>query len=98
MDFPAASCLRCRGRVSYRCLCQSWRSPIALNRKLSPDTVVIVDTGNYYPQERDGRIEAIEAGTTESRWVAQQLNRPAEGVRRGLSEASRERKPEWRAA
>jgi 8-hydroxy-5-deazaflavin:NADPH oxidoreductase len=140
----------------------------------TPDTVVIVDTGNYYPQQRDGRIVAIEAGTTESRWVAQQLNRPvikafnnihaqhllelgqpkgtpgrialpvagddneakavilqlvdelgfdgidagsldeswrqqpdtpvygtnfdAEGVRRGLSEASRERKPEWRAA
>jgi predicted dinucleotide-binding enzyme len=36
---------------------------------------VIVDTGNYYPQ-RDGRIDAIEAGTTESRWVAQQLGRP----------------------
>lgn len=34
-----------------------------------------MDTGNYYPQ-RDGRIEAIEAGTTESRWVAQQLGRP----------------------
>ena len=38
--------------------------------------VVIVDTGNYYPQQRDGRIEAIETGTTESRWVAQQLGRP----------------------
>jgi len=36
---------------------------------------VIVDTGNYYPQ-RDGRIDAIEAGTPESRWVAQQLDRP----------------------
>lgn len=36
---------------------------------------VIVDTGNYYPQ-RDGRIDAIESGTTESRWVAQQLGRP----------------------
>jgi len=29
-------------------------------------SVVVVDTGNYYPQQRDGRIEAIEAGTTES--------------------------------
>lgn len=38
------------------------------------DTVV-VDTGNYYPQ-RDGRIEAIEAGMPESRWVAQQLGHP----------------------
>ena len=41
----------------------------------TPDSVVIVDTGNYYPQQRDGRIDAIEAGTTESRSVAQQLNR-----------------------
>jgi predicted dinucleotide-binding enzyme len=140
----------------------------------TPDSVVVVDTGNYYPRQRDGRIEAIEAGTPESRWVARQLNRPvikafnnihaqhllelgqpkgaagrialpvagddheakavilrlvdelgfdgvdagsldeswrqqpdtpvygtnfdAEGVRRGLSEASKERKPEWRAA
>ncbi len=36
---------------------------------------VVVDTGNYYPQ-RDGRIEVIERGTTESRWVADQLGRP----------------------
>jgi 8-hydroxy-5-deazaflavin:NADPH oxidoreductase len=40
------------------------------------DRVVVVDTGNYYPQQRDGRIAAIESGTTESRWVAQQLGRP----------------------
>ena len=40
------------------------------------DTVVVVDTGNYYPRQRDGRIDGIEAGLTESRWVAQQLNRP----------------------
>jgi predicted dinucleotide-binding enzyme len=40
------------------------------------DRVVVVDTGNYYPQQRDGRIEAIESGTPESGWVAQQLGRP----------------------
>jgi predicted dinucleotide-binding enzyme len=40
------------------------------------DRLVIVDTGNYYPQQRDGRIEGIEAGATESRWVSQQLGRP----------------------
>ena len=138
-----------------------------------PESVVVVDTGNYYPRQRDGRIDGIEAGLTESRWVARQLNRPvikafnniyaehllklgkpkgapgrialpvagdderakaivlqlvdelgfdgvesgsfdeswrqqpgtpvyakdfdAAGVRRALSEASRERKPEWRA-
>ncbi len=36
------------------------------------DDVVVVDTCNYYPQ-RDGRIEAIEDGMPESRWVEQQL-------------------------
>src|SRR6516165_8600330 len=41
-----------------------------------PDSVVVVDTGNYYPRQRDGRIDGIEAGATESRWVAQQLRRP----------------------
>lgn len=40
------------------------------------EDVVIVDTGNYYPRERDGRIDDIEAGMTESRWVARQLGRP----------------------
>ena len=38
--------------------------------------VVVVDTGNYYPRQRDGRIEGIEAGATESRWVSQQLGHP----------------------
>ncbi len=38
------------------------------------DTVV-VDTGNYYPR-RDGRIDGIESGTPESRWVSEQLGRP----------------------
>jgi predicted dinucleotide-binding enzyme len=41
----------------------------------TPDAVVVVDTGNYYPRQRDGRIDAIESGLTESRWVAHQLNR-----------------------
>lgn len=41
-----------------------------------PDSVVIVDTGNYYPQQRDGRIAGIEEGTVESLWVSQQLGRP----------------------
>ena len=41
----------------------------------TPDHVVVVDTGNYYPRQRDGRIEEIEAGLTESQWVAQQLGR-----------------------
>ena len=38
----------------------------------APDNVVVVDTGNYYPRQRDGRIDGIEDGATESRWVARQ--------------------------
>jgi predicted dinucleotide-binding enzyme len=38
--------------------------------------VVVIDTGNYYPRERDGRIDDIEAGMPESRWVANQLGHP----------------------
>ncbi|HET6578874.1 MAG TPA: NAD(P)-binding domain-containing protein [Gemmatimonadales bacterium] len=50
------------------------RLPAHLFDGVSAD-VVVVDTGNYYPQ-RDGRIEPIENGTTESRWVSDQLGRP----------------------
>lgn len=42
---------------------------------VSPE-VAVVDTGNYYPRQRDGRIEPIESGMLESRWVEQQLQRP----------------------
>lgn len=38
--------------------------------------VVVIDTGNYYPRQRDGRIEEIEAGMPESVWVSKQLGRP----------------------
>ena len=41
-----------------------------------PKDAVIIDTGNYYPRQRDGRIADIEDGKTESRWVANQLGRP----------------------
>ncbi|MBV9943094.1 MAG: NAD(P)-binding domain-containing protein [Solirubrobacterales bacterium] len=34
------------------------------------DGVVMVDTGNYYPRHRDGRIAEIEQGMPESVWVA----------------------------
>ncbi len=37
--------------------------------------IVIVDTSNYYPV-RDGRIDAIENGMTESVWVTNQIQRP----------------------
>ncbi|MFJ9690686.1 NADPH-dependent F420 reductase [Kitasatospora sp. NPDC101183] len=38
---------------------------------------VVIDTGNYYPRERDGRIDAIEDdGVTESRWTERHLGHP----------------------
>lgn len=42
----------------------------------APGHLVVIDTGNYYPQERDGRIDGIEAGLTESAWVEQRLGHP----------------------
>ena len=41
-----------------------------------PADAVVIDTGNYYPKQRDGRIAEIEDGLPESRWVEQQLGRP----------------------
>jgi predicted dinucleotide-binding enzyme len=41
-----------------------------------PATVPVIDTGNYYPRERDGRIAAIEDGKTEAQWVADSIGRP----------------------
>lgn len=39
--------------------------------------VAVLDTGNYYPRERDGRIAAIEdEGLTESRWTERRLGHP----------------------
>jgi 8-hydroxy-5-deazaflavin:NADPH oxidoreductase len=41
-----------------------------------PTETVVVDTGNYYPRERDGRIGPIEDGVPESQWVSDQIRRP----------------------
>lgn len=41
-----------------------------------PRSVVVVDTGNYYPELRDGRIDAIDRGMLDSQWVADKLGRP----------------------
>ncbi len=50
--------------------------PKGLFGNLGPN-VVVVDTGNYYPQQRDGRIAGIEDDSlTESGWVEQQLGHP----------------------
>ena len=41
-----------------------------------PADVVLVDTCNYYPRQRDGRIDEIEQGRPESVWVQEQLGHP----------------------
>ena len=41
-----------------------------------PSRVVVIDIGNYHPQLRDGRIDAIESGMLDSQWVAQRIGRP----------------------
>ena len=40
------------------------------------DGAAVVDTGNYHPDLRDGRIDAIDGGMLDSEWVAHQLGRP----------------------
>ena len=42
----------------------------------APTDLIVVDTGNYYPKQRDGKITEIEAGLPESRWVEKQLGSP----------------------
>jgi len=39
----------------------------------TPPSVPVIDTGNYYPRQRDGHIAEIENGVTESRWAAKVL-------------------------
>jgi predicted dinucleotide-binding enzyme len=42
-----------------------------------PASVPVIDTSNYYPLSRDGRIRELETGDlTESEWVQQHLGRP----------------------
>ncbi|MFK0120971.1 NADPH-dependent F420 reductase [Streptomyces sp. NPDC090994] len=48
------------------------------------DGLAVIDTGNYYPRQRDGRIAGIEdEGRTESRWTEQQLGHPVVKVFNG---------------
>lgn len=42
----------------------------------APAHQIVIDTSNYYPQQRDGLIAELEAGMSESAWVAQHLGRP----------------------
>lgn len=44
----------------------------------------VVETNNYYPQQRDGRIEALENGTPESVWVSELLGVEVHKVFNGI--------------
>ncbi|GAA1873634.1 NAD(P)-binding domain-containing protein [Pseudonocardia ailaonensis] len=48
------------------------------------DGAPVIETNNYYPRERDGRIDAIEDGLAESVWVSQQLGVPVYKVFNGI--------------
>ena len=66
--------------------------PKGLLKKARKETIVI-DVGNYYPF-RDGRIDELENGLTESVWVERQLGRPVVKVfnsiiAKALAEAGR---------
>ncbi len=41
-----------------------------------PASVAVIDTSNYAPKQRDGKIEEIENGMTESRWTEAHLGHP----------------------
>ncbi|HWM41760.1 MAG TPA: NAD(P)-binding domain-containing protein [Burkholderiales bacterium] len=41
-----------------------------------PSGVLVIDTANYHPELRDGRIEAIDRGMLDSQWVAREIGRP----------------------
>ena len=42
----------------------------------APNNMVVIDTGNYHPELRDGRIDGIDRGMLDSQWVAQQIGHP----------------------
>ncbi|MEG0850094.1 MAG: NAD(P)-binding domain-containing protein [Flavobacterium sp.] len=49
--------------------------PKDLFAKVKPGTIVI-DTSNYYPSFRDGKIDELEKGMPESEWVSWQIRYP----------------------
>src|SRR5467141_4425988 len=60
--------------------------PKGLLNKAKKETIVI-DVGNYYPF-RDGRIDEIESGLTDSAWVEKQIGRPVVKVLNSIGSKS----------
>jgi predicted dinucleotide-binding enzyme len=40
------------------------------------DNAIVIDIGNYHPELRDGRIDAIDRGMLDSQWVAHRIGHP----------------------
>src|SRR6267142_2519115 len=60
--------------------------PKGLLNKAKKETIVI-DVGNYYSW-RDGRIDEIESGLTDSAWVEKQIGRPVVKVLNSIGSKS----------
>src|SRR5256714_383065 len=60
--------------------------PKGLLKKAKKETIVI-DVGNYYSW-RDGRIDEIESGLTDSAWVEKQIGRPVVKVLNSIGSKS----------
>src|ERR1700751_5224726 len=60
--------------------------PKGLLKKAKKETIVI-DVGNYYSW-RDGRIDEIETGLTDSAWVEKQIGRPVVKVLNSIGSKS----------
>lgn len=40
------------------------------------DDVIVIDTGNYYPKLRDGKIEGLDDTISDTEWSQKQIGRP----------------------
>jgi predicted dinucleotide-binding enzyme len=67
------------------------KSVLELPRDLFAKTAastVVVDTNNYYPEYRDGRIAEIDAGLPDSEWVSRHIGRPVVKAFNNIAAAS----------
>ena len=60
------------------------RRTASLSAPAYASTMGVIETNNYYPQQRDGEIAAIQDGQLESAWVAEQIGAPVYKVFNGI--------------